>query len=49
MSPATAADLVAQESAVTTADMTNVFNAAIAILYPYYTTRRQDHRHQHRR
>lgn len=30
-----AADLVAQEKAVTTSDMTNVFNAATAILYPY--------------
>ncbi len=31
----TAADLVAQESAVSTADMGNVFSAASAILYPY--------------
>lgn len=33
-----AADLVAQESAATTADMTNVFNAANAMLYPYDTS-----------
>jgi Flp pilus assembly protein TadG len=34
----TAADLVAQESAVSTADMGNVFSAANAILYPYAVT-----------
>jgi Flp pilus assembly protein TadG len=33
-----AGDLVAQESAMTTSDMTNVFNAADAILYPYDTS-----------
>jgi len=33
-----AADLVAQESTMTTADMTNVFNAANAMLYPYDTS-----------
>lgn len=33
-----AADLVAQESSMTTADMTNVFNAANAMLYPYSTS-----------
>ncbi len=33
-----AADLVAQESSMTTADMTNVFNAANAMLYPYDTS-----------
>ena len=32
------ADLVAQEKAVTTADMTNVFSALSAMLYPYSTT-----------
>jgi Flp pilus assembly protein TadG len=31
----TAADLVAQESSVASGDMTNVFSAASAILYPY--------------
>jgi Flp pilus assembly protein TadG len=31
----TAADLVAQSTAVSTTDTTNVFNAANAILYPY--------------
>jgi Flp pilus assembly protein TadG len=31
-------DLVAQESSVTTADMTNVFSALSAMLYPYSTT-----------
>jgi Flp pilus assembly protein TadG len=31
------ADLVAQESSVTTSDMTNVFNALAAMLYPYAT------------
>lgn len=35
---AVTADLVAQESAMTTADMTNVFNAANAMLYPYDTS-----------
>jgi Flp pilus assembly protein TadG len=34
----TAADLVAQESAITGPDVTNVFNAANAILYPYDTS-----------
>jgi Flp pilus assembly protein TadG len=34
----TGADLVAQESAATTADLTNVFNALSAMLYPYSTT-----------
>jgi Flp pilus assembly protein TadG len=34
----TVADLVAQESSMTTADMTNVFSAADAILYPYSTS-----------
>ncbi len=33
-----AADLVAQESSMTTADMINVFNAANAMLYPYDTS-----------
>ena len=33
-----AADLVAQESAMTTADMNNVFSAANAMLYPYDTS-----------
>lgn len=32
------ADLVAQESAATTADLTNVFSALSAMLYPYSTT-----------
>ena len=32
----TVADLVAQESAPATADITNVYNAANTILYPYY-------------
>ena len=32
------ADLVAQESAMTGSDMTNVFNAANAMLYPYDTS-----------
>jgi len=31
----TAADLVAQESSVSNADMTNVFNALTALIYPY--------------
>ena len=31
-------DLVAQESTVTTSDMTNVFSALSAMLYPYSTT-----------
>jgi Flp pilus assembly protein TadG len=35
------ADLVAQESSVTTADMTNVFAALSAMLYPYPTTNAQ--------
>ncbi|HWY61007.1 MAG TPA: TadE/TadG family type IV pilus assembly protein [Rhizomicrobium sp.] len=35
------ADLVAQESAVTTADMTNVFSALSAMLYPYSTASAQ--------
>ena len=34
----TAADLVAQESSIATADMSNVFSAASAILYPYNTS-----------
>jgi Flp pilus assembly protein TadG len=34
----TVADLIAQESTVSTSDMTNVFSAANAILYPYSTT-----------
>jgi Flp pilus assembly protein TadG len=34
----TVADLIAQESSVTTSDMTNVFSAANAILFPYATT-----------
>ncbi len=34
----TGADLVAQEKAVTTADMSNVFSALSAMLYPYSTT-----------
>jgi Flp pilus assembly protein TadG len=34
----TVADLVAQESAMTPTDMTNVFDAADAILYPYSTS-----------
>jgi Flp pilus assembly protein TadG len=34
----TVADLVAQESSVTSSDVTNVFNAAAAILYPYDTS-----------
>ena len=33
----TGADLVAQESSVTTADMTNVFGALTDMLYPYST------------
>ena len=33
-----AADLIAQESAVSTGDMTNVFSAANALLYPYDTS-----------
>jgi len=32
----TVADLVAQESTVTTTDLSNVYNAANTILYPYY-------------
>jgi Flp pilus assembly protein TadG len=35
------ADLVAQESSVTTADMTNVFGALSAMLFPYSTTSAQ--------
>ena len=31
-------DLVAQESTITTSDMTNVFSALSAMLYPYSTT-----------
>ena len=34
----TGADLIAQESSVTGADMTNVFNALSAMLFPYSTT-----------
>jgi Flp pilus assembly protein TadG len=34
----TMADLVAQDSAVATSDMSNVFSAANAILYPYSTS-----------
>jgi Flp pilus assembly protein TadG len=34
----TAADLIAQESTVGDADMTNVFNALNALIYPYSTT-----------
>ena len=34
----TAADLVAQDSNVTNADKTSIFNAVNAILYPYSTT-----------
>jgi Flp pilus assembly protein TadG len=34
----TAADLVAQESTIATADMSNVWSAASAILYPYDTS-----------
>jgi Flp pilus assembly protein TadG len=34
----TAADLIAQESTVGDADMTNVFNALSALIYPYSTT-----------
>ena len=33
-----AADLIAQESTVGDADMTNVFNALSALIYPYSTT-----------
>ncbi len=33
----TAADLIAQESTVSDADMTNVFNALTALIYPYAT------------
>lgn len=33
-----AADLIAQESTVGDADMTNVFNALTALIYPYSTT-----------
>lgn len=32
----TAADLVAQETTATTADLSNVYNASNTILYPYY-------------
>ena len=35
------ADLIAQESAATTSDMTNVFSALSAMLYPYSTTNAQ--------
>jgi Flp pilus assembly protein TadG len=34
----TSADLVAQATSVSTTDMTNIFNAATAILYPYAAT-----------
>lgn len=34
----TGADLIAQEKAASTSDMTNVFNALSAMLYPYPTT-----------
>lgn len=34
----TAADLVAQESTVSDTDMTNVFNALTALVYPYATS-----------
>ena len=37
----TCADLVAQSTAVSTADITNVFNAANSILYPYSTAQAQ--------
>jgi Flp pilus assembly protein TadG len=37
----TGSDLIAQESTVTTADMTNVFNALGALLYPYSTASAQ--------
>ncbi len=37
----TVADLIAQESTVSTGDMTNVFSAANAILYPYPTSAAQ--------
>jgi Flp pilus assembly protein TadG len=37
----TGADLIAQESAVTTADMSNVWSAIGAILYPYNTASAQ--------
>jgi Flp pilus assembly protein TadG len=37
----TGADLVSQESSVTTADMTNVFTALSAMLYPYSTANAQ--------
>ena len=33
----TAADLISQESTTNTADITNIYNAANTILYPYYT------------
>ena len=33
----TAADLISQESATTSADLSNVYAAAGTILYPYYT------------
>lgn len=35
------ADLVSQEKSVTTSDMTNVFSALSAMLYPYSTTNAQ--------
>ena len=35
------ADLISQEQSVTTADMSNVFNALSAMLYPYSTTNAQ--------
>jgi Flp pilus assembly protein TadG len=38
---ATGSDLVAQESTVTTADMTNVFNALSALLFPFDATKAQ--------
>jgi Flp pilus assembly protein TadG len=37
----TAADLIAQESTVTDDDMTNVFNALSALVYPYSATNMQ--------
>jgi Flp pilus assembly protein TadG len=37
----TGADLIAQESSVTTADMTNVFSALSDMLYPYPTSNAQ--------
>ena len=46
---ATGSDLVAQESSVTTADMTNVFSALSAMLFPFDATRSQDYHFQRRR